>query len=159
MNIARILRRRLAGCAIALCSGLASAQMPVQFSVGDCAVYREGGSGRLLKTPTYWLRGTVAAVTSEERLVGVCPRFAKSEVALSREEKWTMARAMPCVADEAEVRQVAVTRIRLIVQAWETPWSSQHGTEELLFRGAFLGSALTKGESIDIDATWLARCE
>ena len=159
MNGVRSLRRRLAAWTLALWSGLGLAQMPAQFAVGDCAVYREGGDGRLFKTPTYWLQGTVAAVTTERRLAGLCPRFAKSDVALSREEKWALARAMPCVAREAEVGEVAVTRIHLVVDAWETPWSSQHGTEGLLFRGALMGSALVKGQAIDIDAAWLARCE
>ncbi len=158
MNMAQIWRPWLVGWTIALWSGLLPAQTPA-FSVGDCAVYREGGSGRLFKSPTYWLQGTVLAVTREERLAGLCPRFAKSGAALSREEKWAMARAMPCVARQTEIGQVAMTRVRLAVQTWETPWSSQHGMEGLLFRGAFLGAALVKGEAIDIDAAWLDRCE
>ncbi|MDQ5881758.1 MAG: hypothetical protein QG616_1589, partial [Pseudomonadota bacterium] len=32
------------------------AQMPVP---GDCAMFREGGEGYIMKTPTYWVRGRI----------------------------------------------------------------------------------------------------
>ena len=131
MRTALGLNRRLTGWVLALWPCLASAQ----FAVGDCAVYREGGEGRLLKAPVYWLKGTVAALSVERRQTDLCPRFTKSAMALTREEKWTMARAFPCADRESDIRFVDVRRVRLVADAWETPWSSQHGTEGL-WRGS-----------------------
>jgi len=54
---------------------------------------------------------------------------------------------------------VSVIRVQLAVEAWETPWSSQHGAGGWLFRGQFLDQTLRKGEIVDIDANWLEPCE
>jgi len=47
----------------------------------------------------------------------------------------------------------------MVVEEWETPWSNQHGTGGWLFRGQFLDIPLAKSVQIDMDATWLERCE
>lgn len=57
------------------------------------------------------------------------------------------------------MREVDVLRIGLMIDEWETPWSHQHGSTGWLFRGYFLDTPLKKGEVIDLDASWLERCE
>ncbi len=126
--------------------------------LGDCVLFREGGAGLLFKAPSYWLRGSIAAISSEQRLAGLCPQIGKPESAYTREDWVRVAAATPCVDSSAEVREVTVTRISVAVDAWETPWSSMHGTVGWLFRGHFLDQPLKKGELIDMDASWLVRC-
>lgn len=125
---------------------------------GDCVVFREGGAGLLLRTPIYWLRGSVVGVMRERRLAAACPRIAKSATALSPADHARLAAAMPCVDEGVEPREVDVLRVRLAVVEWETPWSPQQGTTGWLFRGRFLDQTLEKGKEIDMDARWLQRC-
>jgi len=127
--------------------------------LGDCVMFREGGVGLVLKTPTYWLKGSIADIGHERRLAGLCPTIGKQVSAYSREDWVRIARATPCVENDADVREVDVLRIRVAVEEWETPWSNQHGTAGWLFRGHFLDQVLKKGELIDMDAKWLERCE
>ena len=127
--------------------------------LGDCVMFREGGAGYLLKTPTYWLKGSVTGISPERRLARRCPEIGKLMPAYTHEDWIRVAAAMPCVDNDADVREVDVVRIRVAVEAWETPWSIQHGTAAWLFRGYFLDKALHKGELIDMDASWLERCE
>lgn len=126
---------------------------------GDCAIFREGGGGRIFKLPTYWVKGTIAAVSVERRLAGRCPQIGKPQVSYRRDDWVRIAESTPCVMTDAEVREVEVTRIQLSIDEWETPWGYQHGTTGWLFRGYFLDKELKKGEIIDMDATWLERCE
>jgi hypothetical protein len=127
--------------------------------LGDCVMFREGGVGLVLKTPTYWLKGSIADMGHERRLAGRCPDIGKQVSAYSREDWVRVAAATPCVENDADVREVDVLRIRVAVEEWETPWSNQHGTAGWLFRGYFLDQALKKGGLIDMDAKWLERCE
>lgn len=130
-----------------------------QVVVDDCVVFREGGDGRLLRTPTYWLKGRVASVTSVRHLTPLCPVPAKPPSAYSREERVLLARAAPCVHHDADIREVELQRAQVVVEAWETPWSNAHGSAGLLFRGAFLGQTLVKGEIVELAADWLERCK
>ena len=125
---------------------------------GDCVIFREGGVGRVIRTPTYWLKGTVADTTRERRLAGRCPIIGKSVPAYTRADWLRVAAATPCVESDTEVREVAVLRILVAVDSWETPWSNQHGTAAWLFRGQFLDRPLKPGELIDMDSTWLEHC-
>jgi hypothetical protein len=127
--------------------------------VGDCVMFREGGVGLLLKTPTYWLRGTVTKASAERRLAERCPVIGKPQSAYSRNDWLRVAAAQPCVTHDAEVREVDVLRVGVSVDEWETPWSLQHGSVGWLFRGKFLDTDLHKGARIDMDAAWLVRCE
>lgn len=126
---------------------------------GDCVMFREGGVGRVFKTPTYWLKGSIADIRQERRLAGRCPKMGKQESAYTREDWMRIAAATPCVENDADVGEVAVLRIRVAVEEWETPWSNQHGAVGWLFRGYFLDQELKKGGLIDMDANWLERCE
>ena len=126
---------------------------------GDCVVFREGGEGRLFKTPTYWLKGLVLAVLTERRQIRVCPQFAKPQSGYTREEWVQLAQAMPCVNREAGVHEADVSRAQIVVDSWETPWSVQHGATGLLFRGSFMNQPLAKGVVVDIDTAWLEHCE
>lgn len=130
-----------------------------EIHVDDCVIFREGGDGRLLKTPTYWLKGKVLSVTREHRQAERCPVVAKPISAYSREDRLRLARAAPCVFSGDEAREVALARVRVLVDSWETPWSHAHGTAGLLFRGAFIEQALVKGDVVDILADWLESCE
>ena len=132
---------------------------PPSLQQGDCVMFREGGAGLVLRTPTYWLKGVVARVSAERRLAGRCPVIGKSISTYTRSDWVRVAAAMPCVDNEADVGEVDVMRVRMVVEEWETPWSNQHGTGAWLFRGQFLDIPLTKNVQIDMDATWLERCE
>lgn len=126
---------------------------------GECVIFREGGVGRVLKTPTYWLKGSVVSSSQERRLAGRCPLIGKLPANYTRQDWLRIAAATPCVDSDAQVREVAVLRILVSVDAWETPWSNQHGSVGKLFRGQFLEKTLKPGELIDMDSTWLERCE
>lgn len=127
--------------------------------IGDCVEFREGGDGRLLKTPAYWVKGSVSKLVAEKRWMAPCPRLGKLLSTYSQGERVRLFEAMPCSWDADEPRLVDVTRVQVIVDSWETPWSIQHGAAGLLFRGAFMGRELVKGGTIDLDSAWLERCE
>ena len=91
-----------------------------QWRDGDCVVYREGGEGRLLTSPTYWLKGTVSGI------------------------------------DPGKAGGAAV---RVVIEAWETQWSIQHGRRGRLFRGRFSDRDLKKGESVEIGVSLLESCD
>ena len=125
---------------------------------GDCAIFREGGSGRIFKTPTYWIKGTIATISTERRVAERCPQIGRPLSAYTRDDWLRVARSTPCVHSDAEVRAVDVLHIGFRVDDWETPWSYQHGSTGWLFRGHFLDQVLEKGEILDMDAGWLERC-
>ena len=106
---------------------------------GDCVMFREGGEGRLFKAPTYWLRGTVREVAIEPHWAGRCPDMGKPRSAFTPDDWARFVAASPCVEGEEEARAVERTRVRVAVDAWETPWSYSHGSAGWLFRGRFLG--------------------
>ena len=141
-------------CLAFSCSVLAN-----EFEVGDCVVFREGGDGRVFKAPTYWWKGRVVSLTTERREAGLCPVIAKPRSSFTREERVRLARAMPCVQREADVREILVRRGQIEIVSWETPWSNQHGTAGLLFRGMFLDSALVQGGIVEVDVDWLESCD
>ncbi len=154
MDLAQNMRNGLfALCALALVGQVAAEPKP-----GDCVLFREVGAGLLLKTPTYWLKGSIAGISNELRLAGRCPQIGKPESAYSRDDWVRIVAAMPCVESDAEVREVPVVRISVAVEEWETPWSNLHGTAGWLFRGHFLDKPLKKGELIEMDASWLENC-
>jgi hypothetical protein len=128
------------------------------FEVGDCVIFREGGAGLLLKSPSYWLRGSVVAIAQERRLAAHCPDIGKPPSGYTHEDWVRLAAAAPCVESDADVRIVDVLRIRVAIEDWETPWSYQHGTAAWLFRGQFLDQRLHKGGLVDFDANWLQAC-
>lgn len=127
--------------------------------IGDCVIFREGGAGWLLKTPTYWFKGLVVDLSRERRIANLCPHIGKQASAYTQADQLRLAAAMPCVDKESEVQEVSVLRLRVAVEAWETPWSPQHGGIGWLYRGQFLDQKLYQGRVLDIDATWLALCE
>jgi hypothetical protein len=154
MGFAKNIRYGLVALGLLALTGTAAAEP----RVGDCVLFREGGEGLLLKTPSYWLRGVIAGVSNERRLAGRCPQIGKPESAYTHDDWIRIAAATPCVQSDAEVREVAVVRISVAVEEWETPWSRQHGTTGWLFRGHFLDKPLKKGDLIDMDASWLEHC-
>lgn len=148
-------------CLLSMAAGTAASlpavgEMP---QIGDCVIFREGGDGWLITTPVYWLRGTIAALSPERRLATRCPAIDRPTVAYTRADWQRVAAATPCVDREADIREVDALRVHVRVEDWETPWSAAHGTAGWLFRGQFLDQSLSKGKVIDMDATWLQRCE
>jgi len=150
----------LAAALLAACAAAADelSAPAASLRLGDCVIFREGGGGLILKSPTYWLRGSIAGMTQESRIAGRCPDLGKPQSSYTHQDWVQVAAAMPCVENDADARTVDVTRVRMAVEAWETPWSYQHGTAGWLFRGQFLDQRLQKGELIDMDASWLERC-
>jgi hypothetical protein len=142
---------------VAAADALPTAAFALQ--LGDCVIFHEGGGGLVLKSPTYWLRGSVAGISQERRMAGPCPDLGKPASSYTHEDWVRLAAALPCVENDADQRAVNVTRIRVAVEDWETPWSYQHGTAGWLFRGQFLDQRLKKGELIDLDASWLEPCQ
>jgi len=139
----------------------ASSGEPSVPQIGDCVRFREGGDGLLLRTPTYWLTGSLVGIARERRKLGLCPRFGKPASAHTQGERALLAAAMPCVEQlpDGGPVDVEVLRLRVRVDDWETPWSYQHGTTGWLFRGQFLDQTLARGVVLDMDASWLERCE
>lgn len=133
-----------------------AARMPAP---GDCALFREGGEGYILKAPTYWLKGTITEVYRRPHRMDLCPNPGKPKERYTRDDWKRLAEAYPCVSDAARAREVEAIRIRLRVDRWDTPWTSQHGHNGWLFRGHFLDTELKEGVILDIDGTLLERCE
>jgi len=140
-------------------AAVVDAVQPPDPQIGGCAIFREGGAGWLLKAPTYWLKGSIVGISRERRMANLCPQIGKPTSAYTQAERLRVAAASPCVLKAAEIGEVSVIRVQLAVEAWETPWSSQHGAGGWLFRGQFLDQTLSKGEVVDIDANWLEPCE
>ncbi|MBW7901133.1 MAG: hypothetical protein H3C26_06635 [Rhodocyclaceae bacterium] len=130
--------------------------MPV---AGDCALFREGGEGAILKTPTYWLKATIVDIYRRPHRMELCPNPGKPRARYDRADWRRLADAWPCVRDPAQVREVEAIRMRLRVDSWDTPWSRQHGHGGWLFRGHFLDTELKAGVIIDVDGSLLERCE
>ncbi|MEI7613109.1 MAG: hypothetical protein WCK63_09380 [Betaproteobacteria bacterium] len=126
---------------------------------GECVIFREGGGGYVLTTPTFWLKGRVAGIETQRRWAGRCPVIGKAPAAYSRSDWATVVEALSCVASDSEVGEVSVVRVQVVVESWDTPWSNQHGAAGWLFRGMFVDKPLKKGDSIDMDAAWLERCD
>lgn len=129
------------------------------FAVDDCAIFREGGAGRLFKAPTYWMKGRVQRIYLERKLTVRCPVIAKPVQAFTHDDWVRLVSAAPCVTDDAEIREVESELVELIVESWETPWSLQHGASGWLFRGYFLDKALKKGGALELNSAWLRHCE
>lgn len=137
-------------------AGAEGGRLPAQ---GDCARYREGGGGYILKEPTYWLRGTVIEVYLRPHRMEVCPNPGKPRAHYTREDWRRLADAYPCVGDPARVRDAEALRVRLRAEDWDTPMGVQHGRNGMLMRGHFLDTELAEGVVVDIDGTLLERCE
>ncbi|NJA88536.1 hypothetical protein HCX48_04755 [Rhodocyclus tenuis] len=137
----------------------AAAETPLGPQPGQCALFREGGQGYVLKAPTYWLRGTLTEVRRERRHAGLCPAQEKPPSRLSPEDRARYAAALPCVRRANDEREVDVWRVTLRVEAWETPWTRAHGASGWLYRGQFLDQPLREGALLDLDAAWLEACE
>lgn len=131
-------------------------RMPVP---GDCAMFREGGRGYILKAPVYWLRGRIEEVYERPHQMGLCPKLDRPRERYTRADWMIVAEAYPCVANPDNVGEVKAIRIRMRADAWDTPWSLQHGHNGWLYRGYFLNTELKEGVLLDIDGTLLERCE
>lgn len=139
---------------------LLSNSIRADIGVGDCVVFREGGEGRLLKSPSFWVRGVVSEMRRGRERVKDCPAAVGAGSMISREALWQLARSAPCVFNRGEndPAEVDVTRVRVVVDAWETPWTTAHGDVGLLFRGTYIGQPLVKGGQIEMLVDWMKSC-
>lgn len=128
-------------------------------AAGDCAMFREGGVGYILTTPVYWLRGRIEEVYTRPHQMALCPQLGKTPERYNRDDWMKIAETYPCASDPAKVRELQAVRVRLRVEAWDTPWSSQHGHNGWLYRGHFLKTELKEGVVLDIDGSLLERCD
>ena len=87
-----------------------SAPRPPQ--IGDCVIFREGGGGFILKAPTYWLKGSIAALSSERRVAGLCPKIGKQVSAYSRD-------------DWARVREQTITVLGVLISGLVQAFTSE----------------------------------
>ena len=160
------MKRNIQKYILILC-GLALA-LPVQaepssttqttFKPGDCVIFREGGEGWVLKAPTYWLKGTVTGFSVEQKMTQICPVINKQEYAYSSEDWAKLAEASPCVDREEDIREVAVPRMSVRVEEWESAWTRAQGKSGWLFKGRFLGHQLNKGDVIFMNPDWVESC-
>lgn len=130
--------------------------MPV---VGDCALFREGGEGYILRAPTYHLKGKIVEIYRRPHYMGLCPDPGRTKANYRREDWLRLAEAYPCVTDPAKAREVEAIRVKIEVEDWDTPWSVQHGRNGWLMREHFLDIELKAGVVVDIDGTLLEYCE
>jgi len=128
-------------------------------AAGDCAVFREGGAGYILTTPVYWLRGRIEEVYTRPHQMALCPQLGKTPERYTRDDWMKIAETYPCANEPAKVRELQAVRIRLRAEAWDTPWTSQHGHNGWLYRGHFLKTELKEGVVLDIDGSLLERCD
>jgi len=93
---------------------------------------------------------------TQERRSPVAVRTGQAAVELYASGLGTACCALPCVENDAEVRAVDVTRIRMAVRTGNAVVASAR------YAGwcsrPVLDQRLQKGEAIDMDASWLARC-
>ena len=143
-------------CALFLLSNSVRADI----GVGECVIFREGGEGRLLKSPTFWVKGVVSEMRREREPVRDCPATVGAGSVISREALWQLAHSAPCVFNrrESDPVEVEVTRVRVVVDAWETPWTTADGDVGLLFRGTYIGQPLVKGGAVEMLADGLKSC-
>ena len=127
--------------------------------VGDCVIFREGGDGRIFKTPTYWLKGSIAKILKETKKTDLCPNPNKPVRLYSHEDWINLINAQPCVEKKEDMGVVDVYRLYISVNDWETPWSIQHRPNRWLYQGRFLNQILHKGKVIEMYPAWLSRCD
>ena len=122
-------------------------------------MFREGGEGYILKTPTYWLRGTVDAIYRRPHRMALCPQMGKPREALHARRLDAGRRRLPlrhhCPAKEREVEAIRIACVptpgtRLDVTA-RTQW--------LALSRPFPQHRTQGGCHLDIDGTLLERCE
>jgi len=147
---------RVVFCALFLLSNFVRADI----GVGDCVIFREGGEGRLLKSPTFWVKGVVSEMRREREPVRDCPSTVGAGSVISREALWQLARSAPCALNRggSDPAEVEVTWVQVVVDAWETPWTNAHGDVGLLFRGTYIGQPLAKGGTVKMLADGLKSC-
>ena len=153
----------LSACMLALPSlalevgqSLPNALLP---AVGECVVFREGGAGVVLKAPSYWMQGKLVALSHHKKILERCPQIGKLPQAYTREDWLRVAEASPCAENTEGVREVMLVRLTVAVEEWDTPWSKQHGAAGWLYRGNFLNTRLEKGVLIEMDSSWVERCQ
>ena len=135
------------------------AEEPRMPEPGDCAAFREGGSGYILRYPTYYVLGTITEIYRRQHRMELCPTLGKPRERYTRDDWQAFADAYPCVSDPEQVKEVEAIRVRMRVDEWDTPWTHNHGRAGMLFRGKFLNIELQEGVELDIDGTLLQKCE
>lgn len=134
---------------------------PAAFAAGRCVVYREGGSGRLAVTPSFYVRGEIVGSEVRPWHLGRCPAVAgKPDLAqYDRGEFVRHALAYPCVGGRTAERDERIGLVRLRVADWETPYERRYENAGRLYRGMFLDRQLEKGSEIELEADLVGACE
>lgn len=107
---------------------------------GQCVRYIEGGGGRLLVAPSYFLQGEVISTRIEQRTQAGCAEIS------------------PCVAVQAAAEMPKMGYVRLRVRDWDTPHASANKNQGRLYRGHFLEQKLESGMDIELEADLLGPC-
>lgn len=126
---------------------------------GQCVLYQEGGGGRLLTEPRYYLKGEVVAAQVATHRLSMCPVVpGKTVEQFNRSEFVRYLRAQPCFTNDRPARDDQIGLLRLRVTDWETPHARKAENEGRLYRGMFLDQPLEKGLEIDLEADLLTLC-
>jgi len=135
-------------------------KQPELLQPGRCVVYEEGGAGWIATEPVYYLKGEVVAAEVKTRRLGVCPQVLGKEIRqYSRDEFVRLAKAHPCVSEQAKERDEQLGLVRLRVTEWETPHARKAENAGRLYRGTYLDQRLAKGLEIEVEADLLGACE
>jgi hypothetical protein len=134
-------------------------KQPELLRPGQCVLYQEGGGGRLLTEPRYYLKGEVVATQVTTHRQAACPVVpGKTVEQFNRGEFVRYLRALPCFVNDRPARDEQIGLLRLRVMDWETPHARKAENEGRLYRGMFLDQPLEKGLEIDLEADLLALC-
>jgi len=134
-------------------------KQPELLQPGRCVVYEEGGAGWIATEPVYYLKGEVVAGEVKTRHLGVCPQVPGKEIRqYSRDEFIRLAKAHPCVSEQAKERAEQFGLVRLRVTDWETPHARKAENAGRLYRGTYLDQRLEKGLEVEIEADLLGAC-
>jgi hypothetical protein len=134
-------------------------KQPELLQVGNCVVYREGGSGWVITEPVYYLKGRVLAAEVRTRHLGKCPLVpGKNMEQYSRVEFNSHALAYPCVSADVPERDEQIGFVRLSVTSWETPHAARAANAGRLYRGMFVDKKLEKDMEIELEADLLGVC-
>lgn len=135
-------------------------QRPTALAAGQCVRYEEGGAGRVMTEPVYYLQGEVIATMVQPRRLDKCPVVPGKRLdQYSRDEFNRHALALPCVAPDVPVRDEQIGLVRVRVTDWETPYARPAASAGRLYRGMFIDRKLEKGMEIQLEADLLGQCD
>lgn len=134
-------------------------KQPELLRPGQCVLYQEGGGGRLITEPRYYLKGEIISSGISTRRLTECPLVpGKTREQFTRDEFVGYLKATPCLLKDQAARDEQVGVLRVRVTDWETPHARKTENAGRLYRGMFLDQKLEKGLEVELEADLLARC-